>query len=322
MADSRNKSFTDPVLQAVQACFSSRIGPRETVVVGYSGGLDSTVLLHAASRLASKSDLQLSALHVHHGLSRNADAWATSCARVSESYGVPLTILRVNVPTRTGEGLEAAARRERHRALSKYGADRILLAHHADDQAETVLHNLLRGAGVRGAAAMPEALGRVLRPLIALTRDTLANYSRLHKLVWIEDESNVDLRFTRNFLRHEILPAIESRFPRASENLAAAAGRFAEADSLLDELAMVDLQGAPAAFPLPLKLFRDMPDARARNLLRVLLARQHVQPPESRRLREFVRQMQTAGNDRHPCLDLARYRLWCEKRQLFFECLD
>ncbi len=322
MVDSRNKPSTEAVAQAVAACLSRHARARESVVVGFSGGLDSTVLLHAASSLARDADVELSALHVHHGLSCHADAWAESCVTVCQSLGVPLTVLRVDVPANTGEGVEAAARRMRHKALADHPAEWILLAHHADDQAETVLHNLLRGAGVRGAAAMPESRGRVLRPLLGLGREMLLAYARSRGLAWIEDESNGDTRYTRNFLRHEILPLIASRFPKASEQLAAAADRFGEADSLLDDLACLDLDGNRPEFPLPLRLFRDLPDARARNLLRAMLTWHQVQPPDERRLNEFVRQLRTAGNDRHPQIDLARYSLWCEAGRLHFKVPD
>jgi len=291
-------------------------------VVGFSGGLDSTVLLHAASRLATDAALDLSALHVHHGLSAHADAWAEFCTNLCQELGIPLKLLRVDVPRSTGEGPEAAARAVRHKALADDFADWILLAHHADDQAETVLHNLLRGAGVRGAAAMPESRGRVLRPLLGLARTTLLAYARSRRLAWIEDESNADRRYTRNFLRHEILPLVASRFPRAGEQLAAAAARFSEADSLLEDLATLDLGDNSPEFPLPLSLFRALPDTRARNLLRAMLTWHHAQPPDGRRMNEFVRQLQTAGNDRHPRLDLARYTLWCEAGGLHFKNED
>jgi tRNA(Ile)-lysidine synthase len=280
--------------------------------------MDSTVLLDAASRVAKDAGLELSALHVHHGLSANADAWGDSCRLVCEAMGIPLTMQRVNVALGTGEGCEAAARVVRHKALADHPADWILLAHHADDQAETVLHNLLRGAGVRGAAAMPESRGRVLRPFLGLARDVLLAYAQSRRLVWIEDESNADSRHTRNFLRKEILPRIKSRFPRAGVQLAAAAGRFSEAASLLDDLAVLDLRDSPPAFPLPLRLLRELPGTRARNLLRAMLTWQGVQAPGANRLGEFVRQVRTAGGDRHPRIDLARYALWCEAGRLHF----
>ncbi len=321
MAASRNRPFTEAVLQAVAACLSRYVRQNQSLVVAYSGGLDSTVLLHVANRLADSVSCDLSALHVHHGLSANADAWAESCASFCRAQEISLTVIRVDVPRCSGEGMEAAARRVRHQAFDAHPADWILLAHHADDQAETVLHNLLRGAGVRGAAAMPEGRGRLMRPLLGLGRAALFAYAKHHQLTWIDDESNADTRYTRNFLRREILPLISSRFPRANEHLAAAAGRFGAADSLLDDLACLDLGDCPAEFPLSRKLFREMSDPRARNLLRAMLKWHHVQPPDEARLTEFVRQLLTAGSDRHPRIDLERYSLWCEAGKLHFRNL-
>lgn len=322
MADSRNKPFTEPVSQAIITCLSRHVRTGDSIVVGFSGGLDSTVLLHAASRLSKGMGFDLSALHVHHGLSIHADAWADSCAMACKRLEIPLVVRRVRVADVTGEGVEAAARRIRHIALRENDADWVVLAHHADDQAETVLHNLLRGTGVRGAAAMPESRGRLLRPLLRVERATLLGYARLHHLAWVEDESNNDRRYTRNFLRHEVLPLIASRFPRAGEQLAAAADRFGEADALLGALACSDLDGNSPGFPLPMNLFRNLPDARARNLLRALLTWHQVQSPDERRLNEFVRQLRTAGNDRRPRIDLVRYSLWCEAGKLHFKTLD
>ena len=225
-------------MQALAACLCRHARSGETVTVGYSGGLDSTVLLHASNHHAADAGLRLSALHVHHGLSPNADAWADSCGRVCEQLGIPLIVRRVEVPARSGEGIEAAARRLRHKALAEHSADWILLAHHADDQAE-------------------------------------------------------------------------ARFPRAGEQLAAAATHFGETEGLLDDLATLDLGTRRPEFPLPLALLRQLSDARARNLLRAMLAWHTLQAPDERRLREFVRQLRTAGNDRHPRLDLAPYSLWC-----------
>lgn len=319
MVDSRNKQSTEPVLRAVASCLLRYVRPRQAVVVGFSGGLDSTVLLHAARSLAGDFEFALSAIHVNHGLSPNADVWTDSCARFCRERTLQLTVRRVDVPLGGGEGLEAAARRVRHKVLADHPANWILLAHHVDDQAETLLHNLLRGAGVRGAAAMQEAHGRVLRPLLGVTREVLLDYARSHNLVWVEDESNADSRYTRNFLRHRVFPLVAKRFPKAGEQLAAAAARFGEASLLLDELATLDLGGSSPEFPLPLKLFHELSAARGRNLLRAMLTWHQAQPPDERRLNEFVRQLQTAAKDRHPRIDLARYSLWCEAGRLFYK---
>lgn len=316
MVASRNSLFTDPVLAAADDCLRRFVRPGQSVVVGYSGGLDSAVLLHAAYRVAG--DIRLTALHVNHGLSPHADEWQALCAANCAELEVEFAAVSVVVPRNTGTGIEAAARQLRHQALSEHPADWVLLAHHADDQAETLLHNLLRGTGVRGAAAMPDVIGNILRPFLALGRAALKSYAEAHSIAWIEDESNSDCRYTRNYLRTYISPILQARFPQANEHLAAAARRFGEAQTLLDELAKVDLQGHLPQFPIPVRLLRETSTVRARNLLRSLLAWYRVQTPDEVRLNEFVRQLREAGSDRHPRLDIAGYSLWYAKGLLHF----
>ncbi len=204
------------------------------LAAGLSGGVDSVVLLHLLRDLAPRHGYSLSAVHVHHGLSPNADAWARFCGKLCRGWGVPLAVRRVRI-RKKGKGLEAAAREARHAVFAKLRVDAIALAHQLDDQAETVLLNLLRGAGTRGAAAMPAArkLGAksLLRPLLNVPRREILAYARAHELTWIEDESNRDEALTRNFLRLRVGPLLEQRFPRWREGLARAARHFAVADA-------------------------------------------------------------------------------------------
>lgn len=249
--------------------------------IAFSGGLDSTVLLHLLVSLANIENLPpVSAVHVHHGLQAAAEAWPAHCQSVCDSLGVPLRVMRVQV--RPGASLERAARDARYQAFMQImGAGEVLFTgQHRDDQAETLLFRLLRGAGVRGLAAMPEhrplAQGRLVRPLLACTRSELEAYAHQHQLQWIEDPSNVDSRFSRNYLRHRVLPAVTERWPQAITHLARTAEHMAEAQGLLDELALMDLQRAdqPSAFPwlplqsLALEPLRELSDARQRNALR------------------------------------------------------
>jgi tRNA(Ile)-lysidine synthase len=204
------------------------------LAAGLSGGVDSVVLLHLLRGLAPRHGYTLSAVHVHHGLSPNADAWARFCRKLCRDWGVPLVVRRVRIQ-KQGRGLEAAAREARRAVFARLRADAIALAHQLDDQAETVLLNLLRGAGTRGAAAMPAA-GRLggkilLRPLLAVPRREILAYARAHALAWIEDQSNRDDALTRNFLRLRVGPLLEQRFPRWRESLARAARHFAAADA-------------------------------------------------------------------------------------------
>jgi len=240
------------------------------------------------------------------------------CATLCRAWGIAFNSVRGEVPTGNGLGVEASARQLRQQVFAECGGDFVLLAHHADDQAETLLHNLLRGSGVRGAGGMAAANGILLRPFLSLPRQTLLAYAESNKLEWIEDESNRDTRYTRNYLRTEVFPVLNARFPRAGEQLASATARFREAQQLLDELAAADLHGAPPSFPLPLRALRPLAPARARNLLRALLAWQAAPAPGEARLTEFVRQLQDAGPDRHPRLDLDDYSLWCTKGMLHF----
>ena len=322
MASSRNSLHSDARSLAVSAALADtlqrHVQPGERLLVGLSGGIDSVVLLHA---LVAKHTENLSALHVHHGLSNNADHWASFCAQTAQQLGIPFSLAHVTVERGTPDGLEAAARRARHAVFAAATADWIVLAHHRDDQAETLLFNLLRGTGLAGAAAMRECNGRLLRPLLSVGRAEIESYARQHGLEWIEDESNQDTRHTRNFLRHRILAPLTQRFPAAQANLAAAASRFAEALDLLDGLARTDL-GVQDEFPLAIELLQRLDEPRARNVLRYLLARHDVPIPSEARLREALRQMLTAAADRHPALVLGRRRLLRRRGKIYLEPFD
>lgn len=287
------------------ACLQRHVQSGQRLVVGLSGGIDSVVLLHA---LASLHRDGVSALHVHHGISPNADRWAKACEEFALRLGVPFKGVAVVVERESTDGLEAAARRARHAAFAAVQADWIVLAHHRDDQAETLLFNLMRGTGIAGAAAMRERNGHLLRPFLPVGRDEIECYAAEHRLGWIEDESNADTRHSRNFLRHRILAPLTQRFPAAAKNLAGAAARFAEAQDLLDDLACADL-GSVTDFPIPVALLQALDEPRARNVLRHLLNVRGVQIPSEARLREALRQMLMAGSDRHPALQLGHHRL-------------
>lgn len=284
--------------------------------IALSGGLDSVVLIHLLAGLRADRRLAMEAVHVHHGLSPQADNWAEHCRLLCADLDVPFAIRRVNVSRQSGEGIEGEARRLRREALREGWTDWVALAHHRDDQAETLLANLLRGSGVLGASAMPAAETLWLRPLLNVPRADLKTYAEQQGLGWCEDESNSDIRYTRNFLRHQVLPLFEERRPGAGERLALAADRFAEAQQLLDELARIDLSGNPSRFPLPKALFARLDDARGGNLLRYLLRQAGLQSPDEPSLREFIRQLHAAGPDRHPLLRMGSASLEIRKGML------
>ncbi|WP_232823522.1 tRNA lysidine(34) synthetase TilS [Dyella sp. C9] len=193
--------------------------------VAYSGGPDSTALLHALAQLPLAQARGLRALHVDHGLHPQSHAWAEHCRQLAGEWRVSCLVLRVEVDHARGYGLEAAAREARYRAfaLSLRPGERLLLGHHRDDQAETVLLKLLRGAGPEGLGGMrpqrPLGQGMLWRPLLDVPRDTLRRYVRDHRLPCIEDPSNADSRLSRNFLRHEVMPRLSQHWPQAVESI-------------------------------------------------------------------------------------------------------
>jgi tRNA(Ile)-lysidine synthase len=274
------------------------------VAVGLSGGMDSVVLLHLLTRIAPQFDLSLSAVHVHHGLSRNADAWSQFCERLCADLDVGCAVARVRIARRSKLGLEAAAREARYAVFRAQRADVIALAHHQDDQAETLLLQLLRGAGVRGLSAMPairalDSAGalRLLRPLLEVTRMQIHGYARKAKLAWVEDESNDDLAMDRNFLRARVLPVIAERFPAAPATLQRSARNAADASDLLDDLAQLDADGVADRGVLQANALARLSPARARNLLRWFLEREGVALPARDHLQEALRQLLHARED-------------------------
>lgn len=262
----------------------------------FSGGLDSSVLLYLLAQCAPRLGFKFSAAHVHHGISPHADAWAAHCECFAQSLNVPLFVRRINVERQSADGLEAAARRARHAVFAALDCDWIVLAHHRGDQAETVLHRLMRGSGVHGAAGMraKDASRRLLRPLLDQPRAALLAWAQEKGLDWIEDESNADTRFTRNFLRNEVLPLLKTRQAGIEVNLARSAALFEESAGLLDQLALEDALRINPGESGSLNALRELDVARARNLLRFLLVQAGALPPTMERLVEALRQIHQA----------------------------
>lgn len=259
---------------------------RRCIAVAYSGGRDSTALLHATLVQAAAIGIDVVALHVHHGLSPNADHWLAHCEAQCLRWarrGLPVRLLarRLTDQPERGDSIEAWARRARYRALRagalEAGASAVLLAHHRRDQAETVLLQALRGAGPAGLAGMPARVERDgvvwLRPWLARPRSEIEAYVRRHRLVHIDDESNIDPRFARNRLRLEVWPALSAAFSDAEVTLAATATWAAEANQALNELAELDLDAVANAQGLDASSWRALSAARRSNVLRAWLKR-------------------------------------------------
>ncbi|WP_175977989.1 tRNA lysidine(34) synthetase TilS [Burkholderia sp. BCC1047] len=295
------------VLDAVGVALSG-LPPDARIAIAYSGGLDSTVLLDAAVRVAGAS--RCVALHVHHGLSANADAWVAHAEGQAARLGVAFESMRVDVPRDSGLGIEATARERRYAALDemgeRHGVAALWLAQHADDQAETVLLQLLRGAGIAGLAAMapryrPDGVSiERVRPLLRLLRAQLERYAEQHALAWIDDESNGDTRYARNALRVDVLPALAVHFPGFRDALGRAAQHAAAAQRLLDDLAELDF--AVAARDDGQALSRDaligFDDTRGANLLRFWMRRLGLPGASAARLANMMRQLR-AAHDAH-----------------------
>jgi len=299
---------------------ASQLPAEAALVVAFSGGLDSTVLLHQLVRWhQAHPQTRLRALHVHHGLSPNADSWAAHCVALCEEWQIRCEVLRVQVDARD-QGIEGAARAARYQALTAaMQADEMLLtAQHRDDQCETLLLALKRGSGPAGLAAMPARLergGRVLlRPLLDQTRQQLEAYAQQHQLRWIEDESNQDTRYDRNFLRQHLLPELQARWPHFAEACARSAALCGEQEQLLDELLAEQLAGlmqpdGSLCFPPLLQ----MSDARAGALLRRWIAQQGAPMPSRAALTRLRQEVMLSRDDAQPRLqfgqaEVRRYR--------------
>ena len=291
---SSNAELCAGPLAAAQRLLSALSLRDKTIAVGLSGGVDSTVLLHVLRALAPVHGYALRAVHVHHGISPNADAWARFCRRLCRAWRVPVSVRRVDLGPPRGKGLEASARDARRAALAAVRSDAVALAHHLDDQAETVLLNLLRGSGVRGASGM-SPLGRLggkllLRPLLEVPRAELLRYALNNGLRWVDDESNQDVVHARNFLRLRVAPLLEQRYPRWREAFGRAARHFSDADALLREFA-----ATRSTVRLRIAQLRSHPDPVARVLLREYLAAHGLRAPTTRRLAEMLRQLTGAA---------------------------
>lgn len=287
--------------------------------IAFSGGLDSTVLLHLLADYArTHTAPPLRAIHIHHGLQPAADAWPAHCEHVCANLGVELRVVHVQVAP--GASLEQAARDARYAAFTKVvGPGEVLFTgQHRDDQAETLLFRLLRGAGLRGLTAMPAqrplGQGSLARPLLAIARQQLHAYAQAQGLTWIEDPSNSDTAFARNYLRGEVFPVLQQRWPQTSQNLARCAEHLGEAQGLLDEVAQADLakaeEGAAAWVgldSLALAVLAALSPARQRNALQYWLS-QRTRLPDARHWAGWA-DLRDAAADAQPTWRLADGRL-------------
>ena len=279
------------------------------LILAYSGGLDSQVLLHQLAQ-NPLTNQKLQVVHINHGLSPNADQWQTQCATVCDQLNLPFTAIKIHIEIQPGDSLEAVAREQRYAALATFVDENtaLLTAQHQDDQAETLLLQLLRGAGVKGLAAMPEqkpfAKGVQLRPLLNIPRAELLAYAEQHALQWIEDESNQNQKFNRNYLRQTIMPLLKQRWPNMSTTLTRSSQHCAEAAELLTELAKIDYQvcvGKKLSC-LNISALQTFSRIRQKNILRYWLQLNNIRSPNNKHLQKIIDEVMAAKSGAIPLL--------------------
>ncbi len=312
--------FSAAILAEQLAELEDIAGSPARYVVAFSGGLDSTVLLHALAELRERSAVPLLAVHVDHGLQPESLRWSEHCAGFAKLLGVDFHTSAVTVALKSGQGPEASAREARYSALQvqMQSGDWLLSAHHREDQAETLLLNLIRGsgpAGVAGIGAMRQfEPGWLARPMLNVDSAAIKQYAVDAHLNWIEDPSNTDRRFDRNFLRHEVLPRLASRWPDIATRLQRSATHAGEASALLLELAEIDLNRLGGrAERLPIDDLIELSAARQRNLIRYALRRLRLSTPTTLQLDRVMSEVIPARDDAQPLVtwpgaSVRRYR--------------
>ena len=283
------------------------------IAVALSGGLDSVVLLDTVCKAQAKNKTEIYAFHIHHGLQKQADDWLIFCEKLSQKYKIHFDFRLLHLTQSEEQGnIEARARAGRYEALAdlceEYGIEDLLLAHHQNDQAETVLLQLLRGSGVAGLSGMPQSRDikssnqdiTLWRPLLEQSRAELEAYAKEHKLQWIEDPSNQSEKYRRNAIRKQIIPRLEKIQPEALANMARSAVLLGEAQTLLNRLAKQDgknilSKGQLKVAPLKILAAKDLPAAN--NLLRYWLQTQELAMPSQERLQAWWRDLITAKVD-------------------------
>ncbi|WP_052074704.1 tRNA lysidine(34) synthetase TilS [Shewanella mangrovi] len=319
-----SRALTDRIIAEMQRLIASLPQPPQHIWLGFSGGMDSALLAYALSlfvRQAPEWRSQVHLVHVHHGLNRQADTWAQHCMASARVYQLDGRVLAVDVDTSAGMSIEAEARKQRYQALASLmqANDILLTAHHQDDQLETVLLALKRGQGPKGLAAM----GAVqpfssrcwqLRPMLNVSRSEIEQAVQALALDYVDDDSNLDTRYDRNFLRQDIIPMLKQRWPAFAETASRSATLCAEQQQLLDEIALekiapilsaCEFTGQPI---LPLAPLTAFSDAWQRQLVRTFIAQQCIAPPSQIQLQQLLQQLFSAADDASVMLTFGGYQ--------------
>jgi len=313
-------TFSPAILAEHLQEIESTAGKPARYVIAFSGGLDSTVLAHALARNSDVPDVPVLAIHVDHALQTDSADWSKHCAKIAAELEIEFRSLLVEVQLESGKGPEASARDARYAALHAElsNDDWLLSAHHREDQAETLLLNLIRGSGPAGVAGIGDVRrfgpGWLVRPMLNVARADIEQYANDLDLHWVEDPSNEEQRFDRNFLRHEVLPRMKSRWPDVATRLQRSAGHAGEASQLLIELAAIDLESLGSrATRLPIDGLLRLSVARQRNVIRFALRELGLSTPTAVQLERILKEVIPARVDAQPLVSWAgasvrRYR--------------
>ncbi|MDA0146854.1 tRNA lysidine(34) synthetase TilS [Vibrio sp. LaRot3] len=298
------------------------------LVLGFSGGVDSRVMLQLLADYQQAKSGKVLAVHVHHGLSENADEWAQQCQMWCQQLKVECVVERVTLETQ-GNSIEAAAREARYNAIARHvnTGDLLLVGQHADDQIETLLLALKRGSGPKGLSAMAECMpfagGKLVRPLLSVTREQIEQYANDHQLEWLEDESNQDTRFDRNYIRHRVTPLLTERWPSIHRAVNRSAQLCAEQESLLAEL-LSDKLAAVIGIDNSLEidgLERESERVRLQ-LIRLWFERAHLAMPSRDHLHAIWQQVAQATHDANPILKLGEIEVRRFAGRLYHVCVS
>lgn len=316
----KNQSQT-MIDQSIEQAILDHIKNRQSLLVAYSGGVDSTVLLHALTQLKQQQrpDLQLSAIYIHHGLSQNADSWARHCQQQCQIWQVPLIIEKVRLDPMAGN-IEQQARNARYQAIYRHlKSDQMLCtAQHLDDQCETFLLALKRGSGPAGLSAMPVESNRHLRPLLTISRQQIEAYANRHQLTWIEDESNQDDHYDRNFLRLKVLPLINQRWPQFSQMVARSASLCQQQEALINELLDNDFhQLLTTQGQLRLSPLINYSEYKRNAILRMWFRQQGIMMPSQKQLALIWQTVVEAKEDANPKFVLHNKQIRRYQNQLY-----
>lgn len=317
------------VQNAIVQCLQAHVVTDTVYCIAYSGGLDSHVLLHAMHALkevgALATTFTLRAVHVNHQLNPLSNDWAQHCKKICVELNIPLSVETIHIDLKPGDSLEENARNARYAILQKYITKNsvLLTAHNLNDQAETFLLQALRGAGSKGLSAMPMKKkfgeGFLIRPLLSVSRETLAHYARENNLEWIEDDSNIDPRFRRNFLRHEVFPILKKQYPTVMENFSRSARLLAHQEKMITEVIDADFEKIKTddVKKIQLKKIREFSDQKQHLLLRQWFTHNNLRMPNEKHLKQIQKDVINAAPDAHPVFCVGNLSMHRDRDYLF-----